>query len=242
PDAVAIHVDEPQRRGAGAIAVIGDARPADGAVLREPWARARSDGRPVAAPPALLALLDDTRPALTKRLREAIRPERGRQVPEVEVIVARVETVALVHVLSYILYPHHPPTRAGRPVGFREQRRSQLGEHRAVLGDRGAHAAVLEGAKLLEARQGKNAVDDAAVFGQRPRSIVKRAKAALRKKTAMARSSARSGALPAPATVSSLVWCRTGEEDEPLRSAPTVPQTRYFRTSAVEAGTPRSRS
>src|SRR5262249_54944700 len=92
-----------RRGGAGAIAVIGDARPADGAVLREPWARARSDGRPVAAPPALLALLDDPRPALTKRLREAIRPERGRQVPEVEVIVARVETVALVHVLSYIL-------------------------------------------------------------------------------------------------------------------------------------------
>jgi len=29
-----------------------------------------------------------------------------------------------------------------------------------VLGDRGAHAAVLEGAKLLEARQGKNAVDE----------------------------------------------------------------------------------
>src|SRR5262249_16810032 len=103
PDAVAIHVDEPQRRGAGAIAVIGDARPADGAVLREPWARARSHGRPVAAPPALLALLDDTRPALTKPLREALRPEPGRQVPEVEAVVTRAETGGLVHVLSYTL-------------------------------------------------------------------------------------------------------------------------------------------
>ena len=90
---IAVHVLQPQRRRAGAKAVVGDAGARRRVVVAEHLETARTEHRPVAHPPLVLALRDDARPALLQRARQPRRPQIDGQRPEIEMVVAGIERV-----------------------------------------------------------------------------------------------------------------------------------------------------
>src|SRR5207247_3854647 len=96
-DAVAVHVFEAELGAGGTQSVVLDAGAYDRAVVsHEPRPEGAHD-RAVARPPSAVALLDDARPALAEPARQPLLPDVARQVPEIQVIVARVEPPADRH-------------------------------------------------------------------------------------------------------------------------------------------------
>src|SRR5207249_6657006 len=107
PEAVEVHVLDPQLRVARAVAVVLDAGPADGAeALRQ-----RAVGRPSAPaqhaaltdPDRLVVAADDPRSAFALVLWKPRLPQVRRYRSQVEMVVTRVESRGLIHAPPLLL-------------------------------------------------------------------------------------------------------------------------------------------
>ena len=98
---VAVHVLQAQLRGARPVPVVLDPGAADGAEAPEQravaWVAAAAEHAVLAHPHPVAVALDHVRPAGRVGTREARGPEVGRDRPQVEVVVARVDPDRRLH-------------------------------------------------------------------------------------------------------------------------------------------------